>query len=406
MTPLTVTEVVTVTGVAAGGDGIARLADGRVVFCEGGLPGEQVAIRVTDRRKDYARAVVVEIIEASSGRREAPCPHVGRGCGGCTWQHVLPEHQLELKARIVGDALRRIARRPDIVVRTGKRVAEEGYRTSLRLAVDATGRPSYRRRHTNDPLGVDSCLVAHPALADLVAHARFPGAGEVGLRVGAATGERMAWTDREQARAQVPEGTLLGQEAAVHELVAGRRWRVSGGAFFQSGPRAAEILVASVLAAWRGSESDRGSARTVVDLYAGGGLLGGSIAGAGDVGRLIAVESNLAAVGDARVNLADLDAEIVHRDVAGYRGGPADLVVADPARSGLGPSAAEAVAAIGAPTLVLVSCDPASLARDTRILAARGYDLEAVEVVDLFPDTFHTETVSRFRAAGDPGAGR
>ena len=393
---MTVTEVVTVQSVAAGGDGIARLADGRVVFCEGGLPGEQVAVTVTDLRRDFGRAVVADVLEASDARRPEPCPYVAAGCGGCTWQHVRPAAQAGLKADIVRDALRRIARLPDVEVTVAPpergTVPERGYRTSLRLAVDRDGRPAYRRRHSNSPIAVDACLVAHPLLAELVTEGRFPGATEVGLRVGAATGERMAWADRTEGRARVPRGTRIGRGEAIHEVVAGRRWRVSGGSFFQSGPQAAEVLVASVLAA------AGPVAGTIVDLYCGGGLLGGSLAAAHPGSVLVGVESNAASAGDARVNLGDLDAEVVRREVAAFPPRPADLVVADPARSGLGPGAAAATAALNAPTLVLVSCDPASLARDARILGPLGYRLESVEVLDLFPDTFHPEAVSRFRA--------
>lgn len=395
-TETTLTEVVTVQSVAAGGDGLARLADGRVVFCEGGLPGERVTVTVTDLRRDFGRAVVTDVLQPSDARRPEPCPYVAQGCGGCTWQHVRPPAQVRLKVDIVRDALRRIARLPDVEVAAAPpergSVPERGYRTSLRLAVDRAGRPAYRRRHSNSPIGVDACLVAHPLLAELVTEGRFPGATEVGLRVGAATGERMAWADRSYGPARVPEGTRLGRGEAIHEIVAGRRWRVSGGSFFQSGPQAAEMLVASVLAA------AGPVAGTIVDLYCGGGLLGGSVAAAHPRAALVGVESNAAAAADARVNLADLGAEVVGREVAAFPARPADLVVADPARSGLGPGAAAATAALGAPTLVLVSCDPASLARDTRVLGPLGYRLESVEVLDLFPDTFHVEAVSRFRA--------
>jgi 23S rRNA (uracil1939-C5)-methyltransferase len=356
---------------------------------------------VTDLRRDFGRAVVADVLQASDARRPEPCPFVAQGCGGCTWQHVRPAAQAGLKVDIVRDALRRIARLPDVDVAAAPpergTVPERGYRTSLRLAVDREGRPAYRRRHTNAPIAVDACLVAHPLLAELVTEGRFPGATEVGLRVGAATGERMAWADRSESRARLPDGTRLGRGEAIHEIVAGRRWRVSGGSFFQSGPQAAEVLVAAVLAA----AGPVGG--TIVDLYCGGGLLGGSVAAAHPGSELVAVESNAASAGDARVNLADLDAEVVQQEVAAFPARRsdlvvADLVIADPARSGLGPAAAAATAALGAPTLVLVSCDPASLARDARILGPLGYRLESVEVLDLFPDTFHPEAVSRFRA--------
>jgi 23S rRNA (uracil1939-C5)-methyltransferase len=384
-----VSEEVDVTGIAKGGDGIARLGDGRVVFCEGALPGERVGITISEMRRDFARARVVDVVVPSAARRAPPCPHLARGCGGCTWQHVRPEHQLILKSDIVRDALRRIAHLGDVPVSTGAGVREVAYRTNVRLSVDDAGRPAYRKHRSHDELAVDSCLVAHPLLAELIVDGRFPGATEVGLRVGARSGERMAWADG-RVTPVLPPGTRFGADAAIDELVWGRRWRISAGAFFQSGPDAAEILAASVL---RAAGEVRG---TVVDLYAGGGLLGGSIAAAGGVDRLVAVESNRAAVADARINLAEYGAEVVALDVASFAGDPADLVVADPARSGLGPAGARAASRLGASTLVLVSCDPASLARDAILLAGFGYALDTVEVLDLFPDTFHVETVSRF----------
>lgn len=133
--------------------------------------------------------------------------------------------------------------------------------------------------------------------------------------------------------------------------------------------------------------------------YAGVGL-SASVLGAARGVRVVAVESEPAAVADARVNLADVDAEVVASEVGRWDPVRADVVVADPARSGLGRPGVAAVAATGAPRLVLVSCDPASLARDTTLLAAAGYRLAAVTLVDAFPDTFHVETVSRFDRTG------
>ena len=101
---------VTIDGVAAGGDGLARLADGMVVFCEGGLPGERVAVAIRERRRDYARATVVDVLAASPARISPPCPHVQRGCGGCPWQHVAVADGAALKLAMITDALRRIAR--------------------------------------------------------------------------------------------------------------------------------------------------------------------------------------------------------------------------------------------------------------------------------------------------------
>jgi 23S rRNA (uracil1939-C5)-methyltransferase len=133
----------------------------------------------------------------------------------------------------------------------------------------------------------------------------------------------------------------------------------------------------------------------LVDAYAGVGLFG-SVIGAERRAQVVAVENDASAVADARVNLGDLDAKVVDSEVGRWRPRPADVVVADPARSGLGRPGVAAVAATGARRIVLVSCDPASLARDTVLLGAQGYSLVSVRLVDAFPHTFHVETVSRF----------
>ncbi|HEY2427870.1 MAG TPA: TRAM domain-containing protein [Acidimicrobiales bacterium] len=416
---------VVVTRIAAGGDGIGRLGDGRVVFCEGALPGETVRVEVTDIRRDFARARTVEVVDPAPGRMAPPCPHLAEGCGGCTWQYVLPAVQQELKVAIVADALRRIGRLPDVEVRPAPPgrpgVPDRAYRTTARLAVDHRGRPAYRRRHARDPVAVGSCLVSHPLLEELVTGARFPGAGEVLLRVGAAGGDRLAAPDRHADRAQVPAGTGVGSEAAVHEEVGGRRWRVSARSFFQSGPDAAEALVEAVVSA-------AGRGDSVVDLYAGVGMLGGALVHRWGAGALVSVESDRSASADAVVNLADLDARVVAADVVDPRwraacapragsasqagsacqagsvsqagsGAPA-VVIADPARAGLGRPGAAVVTALRAPVVVLVSCDPAALGRDAGLLVSAGYRLEGVEVLDLFPHTFHVEAVSRFVGPG------
>jgi len=382
---------------AAGGAALARDADGRVVFVEGALPGERVRARITDARKDFARAVAVEITDPSPDRVAPPCPALAAGCGGCTWQHVSADAQARLKADIVVDALRRIAKlteppAPGIVAMAGAPL-----RTTARLAVSPGGRAGHRPRTGSGTVATEACLVAHPLLDELIVAGRYPGAGEVLLRVAVATGERMVLVDREAAAVQVPDDVGVFQEgdtrpAFVHEDVTGRRFRISAGSFFQPGPVVAAAL-ANAVAAAAGDKLARGG--VLVDAYAGVGLFA-SLLGAADAARVVAVESDPSAVADARVNLADLDAKVVASEVGRWRPHPADLVVADPARSGLGRPGVGAIVATGAPRLVLVSCDPASLARDTVLLRAAGYTLTSVALVDAFPHTFHTETVSRF----------
>jgi tRNA/tmRNA/rRNA uracil-C5-methylase (TrmA/RlmC/RlmD family) len=384
------------SGVAAGGDAIARARDGRVVFVEGALPGERVVAEVIEERRDFLKARALGVTVPSPDRVEPPCPHVAAGCGGCQWQHASIPAQARMKRAIVIDALRRLARLADPPVGAEVvRVPSTGYRTTLRLAVDAGGHAVYRQRHSHASVAVDSCLIAHPRLADLVVGGRFPGAEEVLLRVSVATGERVVAVRPRSAGAVVPDDVAVN--GRVHEAVAGRHWRVSAGSFFQSGPWAAEALVTAVTEA-AGDSLARGG--VLVDAYAGVGLLGGAVvaAAAAPNVQVVALESHPAAVRDARANLADLDARVVHVEVARWRApaDPAALVIADPARTGLGRAGVDALVAAQAPVLVLASCDPASLARDVTVLASAGYDLVAVTVLDLFPHTFHVETVSRF----------
>ena len=382
------------TGMAAGGDAIARDEDGRVVFVTGALPGERVRVQLTETRRDYARAVVADVLDASPDRVAPPCPELARGCGGCQWQHVAPDAQRRLKARIVADALRRLAKLPDPPVGEPVALTAEGYRTTVRAAV-VDGRAGYRRHHAHDAVAVDSCLVAHPLLEDLLRDGRFGGADEVVLRCGARTGERLVLARPSAAGVVVPDDVTVverGQRGWITEEVAGRRWRISAGSFFQARPDGADALAALVAAAAAG-------ARTAVDLYAGVGLFAGVLADAG--ARVVAVEGDAGAVADARANLAELgrQARVVRADVARWTPRPAEVVVADPSRAGLGRRAAAVVAGCGARRVILISCDAAALGRDVGLLAGHGYGLVSTTPVDLFPHTVHVEAVSLLERA-------
>ena len=386
---------------AAGGDAIARDEGGRVVFVEGALPGERVRARVTSAKKDFAKAVVVDVVDPSPDRVAPPCAALAEGCGGCSWQHVAGDAQARLKVTIVEDALRRIGRfdvtaMPPIEVRP-MADGSRSVRTSARLGVDAAGRAGQHRRGSHEVVATASCLAAHPLLGELIVDGRYHGADEVLLRVGVASGERAALGDPSSAGfTSLPADVVVGPDAVVHEAVAGAWLQVSIGSFFQSGPAAAEALVAAVGEAVGDALPTGGH---LVDAYAGVGLFGATI-GARRAARVTSIESDRSANADAQVNLAEVDALVVEGEVGRWRptpGDPAvDVVVADPARSGLGRPGVAALVGSAAPRLVLVSCDPASLARDARLLDDAGYRLQGVELVDAFPDTFHVEAVSRF----------
>jgi len=378
----------------AGGEALARHPDGRAVMLDGALPGERVQARVVLAKRDYLRAETIAVLTAAAERRDPPCPALARGCGGCDWQHVVPGAQLPFKTAIVEEALRRTARMEGIAVRAGASVPSTGYRTTLRLALDPDGVPGFREAGSQTPVPIDDCLVAHPALNELLRDLRLPGAREVVLRVGARTGDRLIrwWPDTLPVPGGFPSGVRTGPHAFVEEIVCGVRFRVSADSFFQSSPEAAELLVDAVR---RAAElPDSWGADPVLDACGGVGLFAATVPPA-DRDRVV-VESNPTACEDARLNLAPLPARILERTLERWTPKRMGLVIANPARAGLGKPAVAVLAATRAPVLVLVSCDPVAFARDARLLAEKGYALEACEVLDLFPQTHHMEVVSRF----------
>ena len=395
------------TAMAVGGEAVAREETGRVVFVAGALPGERVEVELTDERTSFARGTVRRVLEASPDRVEPPCPEVARGCGGCDWQHVAEPAQHALRTEIVADVLTRSGGIAEPVVRSGPPLAAAALRTTVRGLADADGRFSFRRRRSHEPIAVDGCLIAHPLVEEIIRGSSFPPRAEVVIRVGARTGERMVVVTPRAAGTTVPEGVLVvgadelssGKRAWIHEEVDGRTWRISARSFFQASPEGAEALVAE---ARRLVELHEPEAAKVADLCCGVGLFAGALG----VGRSVfGVERSAAAVADARHNLADLDARFVKVALARWRPSPADVVIADPARSGLGADGIKAVTGTGAGLCILVSCDPGALGRDAGLLARAGYRHVGSTVLDLFGHASHIEVVSGFTKDADVGSG-
>jgi 23S rRNA (uracil1939-C5)-methyltransferase len=375
----------------AGGDALTREPSGRVVFVAGALPGETVVAEVTAEWPDYARAVAVDVLDASPDRVAPPCPFVAAGCGGCSWQHIAPRAQTELKRGIVAEALVRTGGLTDVEVGLAPPLDPWAFRTTLRMAVDGD-RVGFRSARSHDVVAVDPCLVAHPALADIIAAGRFPGAGEVTMRCGAATGERSVVIDPSsvELKASVPSDVAVGSRAAIHEEIDGVRLRISARSFFQTRADGAAALVTLVRDAVTAGGNHPDS---LADAYAGVGLFAATVAPTAEV---VCIERSAPACADARHNLRERAATIVQGSVDRWRPHAVDAVIADPSRRGLGRRAVDVLAGTGAPRLVLVSCDAVSLARDARLLASAGFAHRSSTVVDLFPHTPHVEVVSRF----------
>ena len=393
-------ERVQIERLVAGGDALARMSDGRVAFVAGALPGETVNVEVRQAKKDFVRARLIDVIDPSVDRVVPPCAHVADGCGGCSWQHLNPVKHLSAKSEIVRESLRRVAKLGDIEVRDGGAVPTDHTRTTLRMAVMPSGRLGFRRAQSNEVIGIQSCLVAHPLLQDVITDAQVSGAVEATLRCGADSGDRGVWLHDERGRnvkSAVIEGIAddvqVGRKAIIRETVHGVTLEVTMSSFFQSSPQAAELIVSAVNDA-AGDAALSGEDGPIIDAYGGCGLFAATLVDL-DV-PVTLVESNKSACGDARRNLRDHRARIEEIAFEQWQPTRAGLVIADPARSGLGKAGVSTIAATHAKTVVLVSCDAVAGARDIGILTEAGYQCEGVTVLDVFPYTHHVEVVSRF----------
>ncbi len=366
----------------AGGDGIGRSADGLAVFVPQTAPGDRVRVRVESRKARYARASVVALLEPGPDRQEPVCPVFGR-CGGCAWQHLRYPAQLASKAAILGDALRRIGGFPLAAApRFTPSPAPLGYRGRTRVRV-AAGRVGFRARRSHALCGVTHCPVLVPALdAALRELAASPPQrdGEYELAVGDASPR----VTRLPARRGPRIGLRVGPD----------RIDVSPGGFSQANQLLLETLVRAVAGA-------AGTGALALDLFAGAGLF--TLPLARRFSRVIAVESDAAAAADLvhNVETAGLVGVSVRRRRveavlgAGLPGlGAPDALVLDPPRSGLPRGVARDVARLSARRVVYLSCDPATLARDLRLLVDSGLTLRSVEGFDLFPQTPHVEALA------------
>lgn len=392
---------VTTRFLVAGGSAIATAPDGRVALIEGALPDERVVVEVPVARRRMLSGHVDRVLEASPHRIVPPCPVLAAGCGGCDLQFADAAQLPHMKQGMVVDALRRLGRVPQPVVEVAPALPPWGFRTTVRTVADLDGRPGFRRRRSHQVVAPHHCMVAHPLVDEVLAAGRFPPGSAVMVRASVATGDRLVVTDAALAEVSVPPGvSVLGGDGAtgatwLRERVGGRWWRVSGTSFFQARPDGADELVAQVNSAVALAVSaGLDVAGTAVDAYAGVGLFAGALRDRGWTGPLVAVERHGPATADAAANLATDGVEVVTTAFERWSPEAASLVVADPARAGLGRPGAEVVAATGTGAVVLVSCDVASLGRDVALLGDHGLVHVRSVVVDMFPHTHHVEVVT------------
>lgn len=373
----------------AGGDGLARMDDGRVVFVPGVVEGELVEIELSEKKNDFGRGQLLSIAEPSKNRRVPPCEHVAQGCGGCDWQHIERRIQGQAKLAIVAEAYARTARLevdPQL-----RRLTEDAHRTTVRMVSDSSGNLGFRAHESHDIVPVSSCMVSHPLLNDFISRPVLEGAGEVTIRVGARTGDIGVWAHEGKLANGLPAGLKTGERATITEKVGEHLFKVSMGSFFQSSPEAAELIVDSVSRRLDNLGIEGGM---LLDAYGGVGLF--SLAFSHRFDELLLVESSESACRDAVRNLAECAAVIEQANVDTWEAAEVDVVIADPSRHGLGKHGSQAIIETGAQTIILVSCDPVAGARDAKLLTDAGYTIGEVEVLDIFPETHHVEVVAAF----------
>lgn len=362
--------------------------DGRTIFVECGLLGETVIAELDRERAGVFHGRAVEVLDASPDRVVPQCVYFGE-CGGCQWQHISYSRQLELKREIVREQLRRIGRfaEPPVSPAVG---ADNpwGYRNHIRFSAKSRGEIGFVRRGTHRFLRIDECKIADPWINAALPRLQGHGGGlhQVAIRRGVRTGEVLIQPDVSHI-----DPSLVSGEKYYHEELLGHRFRISGASFFQTNTPQAERLIGLVQERLQPKAGE-----TLVDAYAGVGTF--AVVLAPLVRRVIAIEESAAAVEDAAVNVAGSPNVEYCRgkveDVLPRIDARIDCLILDPPRMGAHPAAIAAVINAWPSRLAYVSCDPATLARDLRLLADGGYELQDVTPVDMFPQTYHIECVA------------
>jgi 23S rRNA (uracil1939-C5)-methyltransferase len=428
----------TIEKVIYGGQGLARMpvdneaSGGLSVFVPFTLPGETVDVEITQQHRGYCVGEARQLVEASAFRATPPCPWFAT-CGGCQLQHGVYSYQAELKREMLLETLTRAGVRdlPDVSLLVGEPL---GYRNRIRLQVQT--RPEfligYRQAKSHRMTAIDGCPIAAPLLEQCIHVVR--GLGADGLvpvdaqeiemftnhdqselfvtmwtrphagnrdpahqaffenmqrEIPQLVGAQVLATEKRKAQASRPPWKWMRQQVSYR--VAGREYTVSAGSFFQVNYTLLDEFVAAVM----GDESGA----LAWDLYAGVGLF--SVKLAERFQQVIAVESSAAACKNLRHNLRASRAEYVQastlnflRQVGARKQAAPDLILLDPPRAGAGVEASKMLADVGPRRIVYVSCDPATLGRDLTALIQSGYRLLRLQLVDMFPQTYHMETIA------------
>ena len=393
------------TSMGHGGSAIGRDENGRPHFIPYTIPGETVQAHITSHKNKFNRAELVKVINPSPDRQEAICPHYGV-CGGCHFQHINYERQLQLKQKVVRDQLQRLGGFRNVnIAPTIPHPSPWHYLDDVEFSPVGNGRLGYWSPSQQQVIPIETCPIIHPQLEELLhdIDLDLPGLRKIILRRGS---DDALLAALEVDNVEPPEletdfpvsvaivlpdktaATLVGDTSLV-KTVKGRDFRVSPGCFFQ--PTMADALVDSVL-----DYAQLSSQETVIDAYSGVGMLTAFLAE--QSAEVIGVEINEDAVADTAVNLHHTENVTIYEgwveEILPILDISPHLLVLNPTARGLSRDASQAALSKTAARLIYVSSDIATLARDGKQFSKAGYELTAVQPLDLRPQTFHIDTVS------------
>ncbi len=407
MTDSTPTYEITLTSLSNGGVAFGRLPDGRALFVPYALPEETVRVRLTEEKKTYARAELLEVLTPSPKRIAPRCPHF-TVCGGCHFQHMAYEDQLAAKSDILRDQLERMAKIADPPLQPIVPAPQPwNYRNHLQFHLTGEGKLGFQAARSHQVVPISECHLPEATLDALWPLLEFEadtGIERVSLRLGAEDELMLILEGQDPdppafnldmpiASVYVgPEGPkVLADSHRMSIDVMGRAFQVSAESFFQVNTPLAAAMVEHLL-----ENLPLSPDAVVLDVYCGVGLF--SVFLAQRVGRLIGIEASPSAAEDFVVNLDEFENVELYEDkaesVLPTLDVQPDIVVVDPPRAGLAKRALSAILKLAPPVLAYVSCDPATLSRDARRLVEGGYRLVKITPFDLFPQTYHIESVS------------
>jgi len=395
-----------------GGEAMGRLPDGRAVFVPFGLPGEQVRVELTEDKKNFARGKLLELLKASPERIDAKCKHFEK-CGGCHYQNLPYEKQLQAKTEILRDQLQRIGKieNPPIIQMVASPL-EWNYRNHVQFHLTAEGKVGFINAKGNSTLPIEECHLPETGINTFWPELQFESNKAV-ERVSLRTGldeELMVVLESEDP--ETPELEIEADVSVVHLFdehavviagqdnlifkILGKDFRVSAASFFQVNTKMAEKMVEHLV-----SRLPVTASTTLLDVYCGVGLFSKFFAA--NCQQVIGIEESESSCEDFAVNLDEFDnvelyegaAEEILPGLAG-RLDSSTYAIVDPPRAGLERYALDAILSIKPQIIAYVSCDPSTLARDAARLIVGGYRLVEVTPFDLFPQTYHIESISVF----------